>query len=208
MKRVISFFSELLRRKVVRLLGAYVVIFWLLIQGFSDLFPILGFPDWALRTFVIVGLAVIPILAWFSWKYDFMPPQLVKDVKDVEAVNPALSWAMRRHDNFDAGYVLLRWSADDDSVKEKRFFKPLSIGRGLDNEVSFSDERVSRHHAVIWAEDSEWRIKDTESANGTFMNHAPVTETTKLPQSCELRFHPNGPTLRVVVDKPAATKVT
>ncbi|MGI9257342.1 MAG: FHA domain-containing protein [Gammaproteobacteria bacterium] len=208
MKKGLNFFSELLRRKVVRLLGAYVVILWLLIQGFSDLFPILGFPDWALRAFVIVGIAAIPVLAWLSWKYDIMPPQLVKDSKDVEATNPALSWAMHRHDNLDAGYALLRWTESDGATTEKRFFKPLSIGRTLDNDVVFSDERVSRHHAVIWAEEGGWRVKDTESANGTFMNHAPVTESTTLPQSCELRFHPNGPTLRVVVDKPAETKIT
>jgi hypothetical protein len=208
MNGIFNFFSELFRRKVVRLVGAYVVILWLLIQGFSDLFPILGLPDWALRTFVVVGLAAIPMLAWLSWKYDIMPPQLVKDTKDVEAANPGLSWAIRRHDNHDAGYVLLRWTDGDGGNNEKRFFKPVSIGRTLDNEVAFSDERVSRHHAVIWAEDGEWRVKDTDSANGTFMNHSPVSGSTTLPQSCELRFHANGPTLHVIVDKPAETKIS
>lgn len=208
MKKALKLFSELLRRKVVRLLGAYVVILWLLIQGFSDLFPILGFPDWALRAFVIAGIAAIPVLAWLSWKYDIMPPQLVKDTKDVEAINPALSWAMRRHDNLDSGYVLLSWTDGAGTATEKRFFKPLSIGRTLDNDVVFSDERVSRHHAVIWAEEGEWRVKDTGSANGTFMNHTPVTGSTTFPQSCELRFHPNGPTLQVIVDRPAETKIS
>jgi hypothetical protein len=208
MKRFIGFISELFRRKVVRLLGGYIVILWLLAQGFADLFPAFGFPEWSLRAFIIGGLAIIPVLAWLSWKYDLTPPQVVRDVKDVDIVNPGLSWAMRRHDNLDAGYVLLKWTGAGDTPKEKRFFKPLSIGRGLDNEIDFSDERVSRHHAVIWAEDGKWRVRDMDSANGTFMNHAPVNNSETLPQSCELRFHPNGPVLSVFVDKPAATRVT
>ena len=120
MKRFFSFVSELFRRKVVRLLGAYAVILWLLAQGFADIFPAFGFPNWSLRVFIIVGLAIIPFLAWFSWKYDLAPPHLVKDVKDVENLNPGLSWAMQRHNNLDAGYVLLRWNEADDKPMEKR----------------------------------------------------------------------------------------
>lgn len=145
MKRFFNSFSELVRRKVVRLLGAYVVILWLLAQGFADVFPAFGLPDWSLRVFIIVGLAVIPLIAWLSWKYDLAPPHIVRDVEDVESVNPSLSWAMHRHDDLDAEYVLLKWTVADDSTKEKRFFKVLSIGRGLDNEANFGDERVSGH---------------------------------------------------------------
>ncbi len=208
MKRILGFFSELVRRKVVRLLFAYVVILWLLAQGFADLFPAFGMPDWALRVFIITGIAIIPVLAFLSWKYDLTPPQLVRDPNDVENSNPGLSWAMRRHDNLDAGYVLLKWNAADDTFKEKRFFKPVTVGRGVGNEVDFSDDRVSRHHAVIWAEDGSWRVRDLDSGNGTFMNQARVNGTAELPQSCELRFHPNGPTVTVYIGKPAATRVT
>lgn len=208
MKRLLGFISELLRRKVVRLLGAYIVILWLLAQGFADLFPAFGFPGWSLRAFIIAGLAMIPVLAWLSWKYDLAPPQLVRDPNDVENNNPGLSWAMRRHDNSDAGFILLKWSADGETPKEKRFFRAVSIGRGLDNNIDFADERVSRHHAVLWAEEGAWHVRDLESGNGTFINQTPVNGTSPLPQSCELRFHSNGPTLNVVIDKPAATRVS
>jgi hypothetical protein len=208
MKRILAFISELLRRKVIRLLGAYVVILWLLAQGFADLFPAFGFPDWSLRAFIISGLAVIPILALLSWKYDLAPPRLVRDPGDVANYNPGLKKAMLRHDNSDAGFVILTWSAEDDTPIEKRFFKAVSIGRGLDNNVDFADERVSRHHAVLWAEDGSWHVRDLDSANGTFIDQAPVTGSAVLPDSCELRFHANGPKLGVHIDKPAATKVT
>ncbi len=208
MKRTSNFVSELFRRKVVRLVGAYIVIFWALGQGYASFYPAFGLPDWTLRAFIITGIAVAPIFAWFSWKYDITPPQLVRDVKDVEAHNPGLSWAMRRHDNVDAGFVLLKWQAADGTTQEKRFFKPVSIGRGLANDIDFDDDRVSRHHAVLWAEEGVWRVRDLDSANGTFMNRAAVNGASVLPQSCELRFHANGPTLAVHVDKPAETRIT
>ena len=40
-----SFLGELLRRKVVRQLGGYIAILWLLAQGFASLFPYFGLPD-------------------------------------------------------------------------------------------------------------------------------------------------------------------
>jgi FHA domain len=208
MKKVPSFVSELFRRKVVRLVGAYVAIFWLLAQGAAALGPVVGLPTWSIRAFIIVGIALIPVLAVLSWRYDIVPPQIVRDPKDVESMNPALSWAMRRHDNSQAGHVLLKWSSDGQTTKEKRFFKPVSIGREPNNDIELSDERVSRHHAVLWAEDGGWRVRDLDSANGTFIDQMRVTNTATLPLSCELRFHPNGPTVSVFIAKAAETLVS
>jgi hypothetical protein len=207
MQKLGKFFKELLRRKVVRLLGAYLVVLWLLAQGFADLFPAFGLPAWALRAFIIGGLALIPLLAWLSWKYDFSPPQLTLDAGETDAKNPMLGWASRRHDNTDAGYVLLKWQTDDGKSMEKRYFKAVSLGRGPNNDVQLIDERVSRYHAVLWAEDGHWHIKDN-STNGTFIDHCKIMIPTPLPQSCELKLHPNGPTVSVHVDKPAKTMLS
>lgn len=207
MKNIFGFISELFRRKVVRLLGAYIAVLWLLTQGFADLFPAFGFPDWSLRAFVVGGIALIPVLALLSWKYDLMPPQLVRDPHDLENSNPAKSWAMARHDSAEAGYILLKWNAADGKVQEKRYFRAVTIGRGVDNDIDLDDQRVSRHHAVLWAEQGGWWVRDLESANGTFINHSRVAETSRLPDSCELRFHAAGPVVSVRVDKPAQTMV-
>ncbi len=208
MKQPSKFLSELVRRKVVRLLGAYIVIFWALAQGYASFYQAFGLADWTLRAFVITGIAIAPALAWFSWKYDLAPPQLVRDSKDIEESNPGLGWAQRRHRNSDGGFILLKWSGDDSAVTEKRFFKPVTIGRGVNNDVQFGDDRVSRHHAVIWAEDGIWRVRDLDSGNGTFIDRARVDGDAPLPQSCELRFHANGPTLDVHIDTPTPTRVT
>lgn len=208
MQRALNFFSELVRRKVVRLLGAYIVILWVLAQGLASLFPAFGLSNELLQILIYAGIALIPVIAWLSWRYDITPPQLVRDPQDIEAANPGLSWAMRRHDNSDAGFVLLKWQAKDDNgnekTHEKRFFKAISIGRGPDNDVQLIDERVSRHHAVFWAEGGTWHLRDY-STNGTFINHQRVTEPVELSPSCEIQFHPNGPTVSIHIDKPAKT---
>lgn len=208
MKGVRKFFGELFRRKVVRVVAAYVAIFWALMLGIAQLAPLLGIPDWALRIFMLVGTGAIPVLAFFAWKYDIVPPQLIRDPKDVEAVNPGLSWATLRHDTQEAGYVLLKWCVEGDMAREKRFFKPVAIGREPNNDIELPDQRVSRHHAVIWAEQGTWRIRDLDSANGTFIDHARVSGIATLPQTCELRFHANGPTVSVFVAKSAETLIS
>ncbi|HSG63553.1 MAG TPA: FHA domain-containing protein [Gammaproteobacteria bacterium] len=207
MGKIRQFGKELFRRKVLRVVGAYIAIFWLLAQGFASLFPVVGIPDWVLRAFIIAGIAAIPLLAFFSWKYDLVPPQLVRDVKDTEAANPSLSWARVRHDNREAGYVLLSWPDQGSKTKESRFFRPVSIGREPNNDIELADDRVSRHHAVLWAEDGSWHVRDLDSSNGTFIGHVRVNGTAVLPQSCELRFHANGPIVSVHVSKSAATLV-
>jgi len=202
-----DFGRELFRRKVVRVVGAYIAVFWLLAQGFASLFPVLGISDLILRAFIGIGVAAIPFIAFFSWKYDIVPPQIVRDIKDVEVHNPALSWARLRHDAQDAGYVLLSWGGNPSAGIEKRYFQPVAIGREPSNDIELTDDRVSRHHAVLWAEDGLWHVRDLDSANGTFIGHTRVTGTATLPASCDLRFHPNGPVVSVYVAKSAETRI-
>jgi hypothetical protein len=199
--------KELLRRKVVRLVGAYVAVFWLLAVGLSSLLPALGAPPWVMRWFMIVGIAAIPALAFFSWRYDIVPPHLVRDTGHAPGPNPALAWARVRHDTTDAGYVLLSWVSAAAGTIEKRFFQPVAIGRDPGNDIELADERVSRHHAVIWAEKGVWRVRDLESANGTFIGYTRVTGTANLPDSCELRLHPNGPAIGVAISRSSKTIV-
>ena len=97
---------------------------------------------------------------------------------------------MRRHDSTDAGFILLKWSVGSEPAKETRFFKAVSIGRGVDNNIDLGDERVSRHHAVIWAEDGGWHVRDLDSANGTFLNHAPVTGSAALAAVLRIEVSP------------------
>ncbi|MEW5910093.1 MAG: FHA domain-containing protein [Thermodesulfobacteriota bacterium] len=48
--------------------------------------------------------------------------------------------------------------------------KPLSIGRGEDNDIIIPDAGVSRHHAGIEADGDTFYLTDFQSRNGTFVN--------------------------------------
>jgi len=201
-----SFVSELFRRRVVRVLFGYVAIAWLLFEGLSNLFQVFDWPERYLQIYLFISITLIPLVAWLAWKYDFTPPQLVLDPKDVEHANPELSRAMHRHDGREAGYILLKWQDENGKPQEKRFFKAISVGRDEKNDIQLHDERVSRHHAVFWAEDGNWHVKD-HSTNGTWLNHVQLKEAVALPLTCDLQFHSEGPVISVVIDKPAATMV-
>ena len=68
-----SFFSELKRRKVLRVVAAYVVSSWVLLQV-ADLFTdILALPDWAPKlVLLILVVGFVPALI-LSWAFDVTP---------------------------------------------------------------------------------------------------------------------------------------
>jgi pSer/pThr/pTyr-binding forkhead associated (FHA) protein len=47
----------------------------------------------------------------------------------------------------------------------------LSLGRSPDNDLSLSDERVSRYHARITRRGESFLLEDLSSANGTFLRN-------------------------------------
>lgn len=55
-----------------------------------------------------------------------------------------------------------------------------SIGRAATNNVTIEDGRVSRRHALVHRQDSEFWVIDLGSGNGTYLNGRRVTLATKL----------------------------
>jgi transcriptional regulator with GAF, ATPase, and Fis domain len=54
----------------------------------------------------------------------------------------------------------------------------LSIGREKSNAIAVEDRMLSRHHCTIRNEDSEFRIRDLGSSNGTYVNGLPIAAHT------------------------------
>lgn len=203
-----KFVKEVFRRKVVRVVVAYLSIYLGTVLAVTQLDDTLKYLEAVTLWIIYIGAALIPIVVYLAWRYDIVPPQFVRDIRDVQAENPGLSWARLRHEAGDAGYILLSWTGNDGTRIEKRFFQPVAIGREIGNDIEFGDERVSRHHAVLWAEDGIWHVRDLDSANGTFIGHARVAGSVALPQSCDLRFHVAGPTVAIQISKAAETRVS
>jgi TolB-like protein/cytochrome c-type biogenesis protein CcmH/NrfG len=69
----VSLISELKRRKVFKVGGAYLVAGWLAIQVATSVLPLYGTPDWFLRAFVLVVLLGFPIALVMAWVFDITP---------------------------------------------------------------------------------------------------------------------------------------
>ena len=68
-----TFFSELKRRKVLRVAAAYIVASWVLLQVADVLASILELPAWAAKlTFFVLIIGFIPALI-LAWAYDVTP---------------------------------------------------------------------------------------------------------------------------------------
>lgn len=206
---------ELTRRRVIRTVAAYVVVIWALSQGMADLFPAFGLPEWALRTFVIAGVAGIPLVAILSWRFNLTAKGIVPDpfsdpgVLAEEDLSPtnATEWAGNRHDAKGAGYLTAIWQGPDGDPVRRQFFEPFVVGRDPANHVQLADRRVSRVHAVFYAEDQVWKVRDINSSNGTFLAGKRVTKT-ELPGTCQLQFHEKGPVLELSVHRVEKTAMT
>ena len=74
-----SLFEELKRRNVIRVVAAYLVLSWLLLQVGDTLLGALEVPDWGLKLLVaLLVLGFIPTLV-FSWAYELTPEGFKKD---------------------------------------------------------------------------------------------------------------------------------
>jgi len=65
-----SIFTELKRRKVLKVGGAYLVVAWLIVQAASIGFPAFEAPPWALRVFIFVVMLGFPVALVFAWVFD------------------------------------------------------------------------------------------------------------------------------------------
>lgn len=184
-----KFLVELSRRRVIRAVGIYGAALWLLSQGVADLFPAFGLPDWSVRAFVIVGLLGIPVVIAVAWVYDITPEGLVRD-DQATLTDQAFS-----------GSVTVRWRDAQGMARQRRFSRELTAGRDVGTDIQLADKRVSRRHCRLFAESGYWFAEDLGSSNGTFLDGERI-ERSRLPSTCRLRLHPEGPELDIQVRLP------
>ncbi|WP_281186543.1 FHA domain-containing protein [Nocardia crassostreae] len=62
----------------------------------------------------------------------------------------------------------------------------LSLGRDTANDVVLDDSRVSRRHARVLHRDGGVFLRDRDSANGVYLNGAPIVADTMLSDGDEI----------------------
>ena len=73
-----NFLSELRRRNVYRVVSAYIIVGWLVMQVVDVMAPALLLPDWVARLVAVLLLAGFPLALVLAWLYDVTPEGIVK----------------------------------------------------------------------------------------------------------------------------------
>lgn len=78
--------------------------------------------------------------------------------------------------------MILRYQKTNGAVVEVELTeKPLTLGRSVKADIVLEDEKASRLHCGIRAQDGEYLIKDLASKNGTFLNEERIESDTLKP---------------------------
>lgn len=88
--------------------------------------------------------------------------------------------------NSSAPTILLVQGAEQRNITLDHF--PFTIGRKTDKDLVITDSRVSRDHALITAEDSDFFVVDQSSRHGTYVNGEKVEARKKLQRNDRVDF--------------------
>src|SRR5436189_3266029 len=78
-----NFFAELKRRNVYKVVVAYAIVGWLLVQVATQVFPFFEIPNWAVRLVVLAIVIGFPIAFVIAWAFE-LTPQGLKRAEDVD----------------------------------------------------------------------------------------------------------------------------
>lgn len=200
-KSIKRLLKEVVRRGVLRALGAYVVMIWLLAQGLVDLFPAVGLPEWSIRVFLGTSVGVTPLVAILAWKYDLTTKGLLRDRRDVAIAEKNLMAKIvgptERSPVTDEGrrsMLHVSWKDETGRPHEREFLESFVVGREFSADVRLNDECVSRRHVKVYPVNSEWYVKDLSSLNGTFCNGETIDQKL-VDDTIEIRLDKSGPKL-------------
>lgn len=215
MGNFVSYLSkEMLRRGVLRALGAYVAIVWLLAQGLVDLLPAMGFPGWSIRVFLAVTASATPLVGVIAWKYDLTTKGFLRDKRDVahrqkntmaRAVGPTTSEAPRQ--GRVRSIVVASWKDDKGEWCEKEFDSKFQVGRDFMADIRLWDDRVSRQHLEVYPLGDDWCIKDMASLNGSYVDGNPI-DVRRIDDKLEVSLDKAGPRIHLAVRVLNDTRMT
>ncbi|MFW5815772.1 MAG: hypothetical protein ACOCVP_02850 [Wenzhouxiangella sp.] len=97
---------ELNRRHVFRVMGGYVVSFWVVLQVGDVILAPLGAPDWVMLVLIAIGIIGAPVVFVLAWVYDLTTEGVRRtdDLAEVDAdvvpdwmpAKPPGGWAWSR----------------------------------------------------------------------------------------------------------------
>lgn len=83
-----------------------------------------------------------------------------------------------------------------------RLGESFSVGRGSDNTIVLDDSGVSRRHLEVRKCGANWQIIDLGSANGVYLNDAPIEAAAELPFPAMVLVGRSGISLQITKTSP------
>jgi hypothetical protein len=210
--------KELARRGVLRALGAYIVLVWLLAQGLVDLLPAIGFPDWAIRVFLAAAVTATPVVGVVAWKYDLTARGFLRDKVDVanrrmERAGSGAGPTTRISPQRDGrGSILVAsWTDLHGGRREQEFDARFRVGRDPQADIRLADDRVSRRHMEVYPVGDEWFVRDLSSLNGTYVEGDRI-DVRKIDRRLDVSLDREGPriglTVKILQDTQLSTRTS
>ena len=81
-----KFWSELKRRRVIRVIVIYVVASWLVISAAETLLPNLNLPEWSVTLVIALVVLAFPIVLALAWIFDIGPKGIEKTASGIAKV--------------------------------------------------------------------------------------------------------------------------
>jgi serine/threonine-protein kinase len=157
-KRIVAFVRELRRRRVFRVVAAYALVSWGLVQLGDTVFPALNLPDWTL-TLVIVLLAFgFPIALLLAWAFDLGPSGIVRadapePLETAEASGGSGASAVSGHPELDSDALAVLPFANLSADRENEYFSD-----GISEDLLVRLCSVGRLRVISRA--SSWQYKE------------------------------------------------
>lgn len=144
--RTYRWLYELRRRHVFRVVGGYVVGFWVVLQVADVVLPALGAPSWSLPLLVSAGILGIPLVAIASYVWDITPEGIQRTDEQTrsEVVEPSLAPRWIDYLIIAALLVVLAFVLLNRSVPD---YIPLGNSVAVLPFNDLSEEQSSRHLA-------------------------------------------------------------
>ena len=101
-----SFFDELKRRNVFKVVIAYVVSSWLVAQVAELAADSFGAPDWVMKMFITLLALGFPFVIIFSWAFE-MTPEGIKKEKDIDRSQSVTATTGQRLNHTIIGLLVL-----------------------------------------------------------------------------------------------------
>lgn len=139
------FWRELKRRKVVRLIAAYIASSFFLIELTLIISPILDLPTWFLPLIIILLVIGFIVSVWIVWVYDKTPDGLVRtkpdseeDIVELKRLIHSNEWKVTTYVSLVVIVALVVFHILSGNMREKQ----LSETSGSSTEIAEKDDHV------------------------------------------------------------------